>query len=525
MIKKQFLKSFMLGALFFSKSSLAVDNISNYYKEVYLGEKKTQNYFGPLDPRAEFSAGDSTLRLLDEIYYEQFFNKQIQEEPFGLHNYWFDEVVEKSTCPDDELAEHLEYIRYLYRLVSMSYLYESIKLNYKTSFQMGLKNNCSIHFDYMLSKCSPQTQDMKKFHSRVHGKFKNEIEKEKFQSMAPSEKEKLLSSFKKSNSLTSNPVFSRLHQWCQSNKKNCKNLTEAEMSSALGSFCDKDREVLQFTCSEEDSLYGISQTSIPTELIQNSNAFGLINKTGKGQECLRRFGKLFKAKEMPYRSLNAQFPLMYSYLLENKSRYIQGELFLPGALKEFDMKGLSDFLSALTPPKKTVVIKQKPKVVAKPAPKVVEVIIPKVEEPIVPKVEVKVEPVVVLSEFESKAKDFKVKGGPIDLDMDKFNKDFSFTEEMIASISGPIQKFQTRTALLEMKAYDSLGSMGAPVGLIFLKYLIDTNNHQGLYNIVNVLGEKFYVSNDIEEKDQWYLIELKNNEKTGNRWQITLINK
>jgi flagellar biosynthesis regulator FlbT len=58
-----------------------------------------------------------------------------------------------------------------------------------------------------------------------------------------------------------------------------------------------------------------------------------------------------------------------------------------------------------------------------------------------------------------------------------------------------------------------------------LKYLIDTENHQGLYNITTVLGQKFFVNNDIEKKDRAVYIELRNDATTKNHWQIILMRK
>jgi hypothetical protein len=244
-----------------------------------------------------------------------------------------------------------------------------------------------------------------------------------------------------------------------------------------------------------------------------------------GEECLRRYGKLFASKETSYPQLTKQYPLIYSHLVKNNSRYIQGELFLPGALKEFDMKGLSDFLTALRPPKvEPVVVKIKKK--PKPAPVPVAVVqAPKPAEaaPVVvapPPESVKPR----VSEFERAAA--AIKSGEADgirLDMDIFRDDFEFTSEMIVELSAPIKKFQTRSALLDMKAYDLLGTLQTPVGLVFLKFLIDTENHQGLYNIVTVLGEKFYVVNDLEKKKDAQYMELHNDSSTGNRWTITLL--
>ncbi len=498
-----------------------------YYRDVFLGEKKTSNYAGPLDPRSVYSDYRGDLILLDEIFKDQYIDQQIQAEPFELHRYWFNEVVEKSTCPDVTLGENVDYIRYLYRLVTMSYLFEGIKLNNKLAHQLGAQNICSMTFKDVFGGCAPESSDMKKFHERVYGKFVNEIEKIKTPVFTKKESADWMNAFQDSTSLTTDPTLARLHDWCIANKRNCRDLNAQEIKEALGSFCAKDTAAIKLLCSEKDSFYGISGVGTPTELIKGSNAFNLINQSGMGEECLRRYGKLFQTKESAYPTLARQYPLIYSHLLKTNGRYIQGELFLPGSLKEFDMKGLSDFLTALKPPKvEPVIVIAKPKPKPKPRPVVVEA--PKVEEkkPEVVPVVVPEPPKPYVSEFERAVLDM-VKKGPssIMIDMDTFRDDFEFTEAMVADLSGPIKKFQTRSALNDMKTYDRLGSTEAPVGLIFLKFLIDTNNHQGLYNIVSVLGDKFYVMNDIEKKNQPHYIELLNDASTGNRWQIILLKK
>jgi hypothetical protein len=109
--------------------------------------------------------------------------------------------------------------------------------------------------------------------------------------------------------------------------------------------------------------------------------------------------------------------------------------------------------------------------------------------------------------------------------MEIFRDDFEFTSELIAELSGPIKKFQTRAAITEMKAYDNIGSANAPIGLMFIKFLIDTENHQGLYNIITVIGDKFYVNNDLEGKVESHLIQIKNDSSTKNRWQLIFLKK
>jgi len=169
--------------------------------------------------------------------------------------------------------------------------------------------------------------------------------------------------------------------------------------------------------------------------------------------------KVFAPKEIRYPVLTRLFPLIHSLLIRENSRYLQGDLFLPGALKEFDMKGLSDFLVALKPPKiepVKVVIKAKPK--PKPTPKPVVVVQPVVTPtpvPVVveaPKLE---EP--KISEFERVVKEIQDKKlESLSLNMDKFREDYEFTPQWINDLSAPIKKFQTRTALQDMKSYDHL---------------------------------------------------------------------
>jgi hypothetical protein len=505
--------------------------LSSFYSTLFLGERKSINYQGPRDSRTEFNKESGTLKFLDDQYNNHYFDHQTQKEVYDLHDVWFNNVVTTSTCPDITLGENVEYIRYIYRLLTISYLYESLKIQHKASIELGAtQSTCPISFNDIFEKCSPLTSDMKKFHERIRSKFSNEVSKMKNQILSKNEINAWILNFQKSTSLTMDPIHERLHEYCHQNKINCRELSIDEIKKSLGIMCDEDRNLIQNLCSEKDDLYGISYVEKASELIQASNAFNLINLHGMGEDCLRRYVKLFSPKEFHYDFLSRQFPLIYSYLSRNKYRYLQGELFLPGALKEFDIKGLSDFLMALKPPPAKSLLKILPRVVKKQVPNVVAPVVvkPKVEivvlkpEPEVTKV---IEPVKIkISEFESAVLALEEKKlQSLSLNMDKFKENFEFSAQMIADLSAPLMKFQTRAALNDMKSYDLLGSASAPVGLIFLKYLIDTENHQGLYNVTTVLGDKFYVSNDIEKKEKPHYIELRNDAATGNRWQIILL--
>ena len=502
-------------------------SLDRYYNNLFLGEKRTFQYNGPLSPEATFTDELGDWEYKDDQFSSHYLNGQIQNEAFDLHDFWFKKIKEKSACPDQTLGENVDYIRYLYRLLSISYLFENLKNTFEVSSKLGDAKICALDFKEIFGSCKPQTDDMTKFHERVYGKFVNEISK---QSVAPFNKKEIqdwLESFHRSNSLTLDLTYAQMHEWCFKQKKNCKNLTLSEIKQALKNICNSDRSLIQKVCNETDGLYGLSSHERATELVQSSNAFNLINQNGMGEDCLRRYVKIFKSKEIQYSNINRYLPFVYSKLIKEKRRYLQGELFLPGALKEFDIKGLNDFLAALKPPKieTKVAVLPKPKPRPKPTPKPVvevkpieapkpEAVVVEIPEPVKPKI----------SEFERAVIEFDEKKlSTLSLNMDQFRDDFEFTPQILADLALPIKKFQTRAALTDMKSFDRLGDMEAPVGLVFLKYLIDTDNHQGLFNIQSVLGEKFYVYNDIENKEKPVYIELKNDSSTNNHWQITLV--
>lgn len=504
------------------------ESLGRYYQNLFLGEKKTNDYFGPLDPRTVFNEESGDLQTLDDQFKNHYLNNETQPEALDVHNFWFKKIIEKSTCPDLTLGQNIDYIRYVYRLLSISYLFESLKVNSKLSRELGFnKSICSLSFDAVFGKCKTKSDDMKKFHERVYGKFVNEISKINVSQFDKKEMATWLLDFQHSTSLSTDPALARLHDWCHLQKKNCRNLSIDELKKALTNICSDDQEIITNLCSEQDNLYGISYAEKATELIESSNAFNLINRSGMGEDCLRRYVKIFAPKEVRYNSLSRQFPIIYSELLHENKRYLQGELFLPGALKEFDMKGLGDFLTALKPPKiesKVVITVPKAKVQPQIKPTLTIAVRP-IPAPKPEAVKMVIEPPKpVISEFERAFKELSDKKlDSLFIDMDIFRDDFEFTQQMISNLSAPIKKFQTRAALTDMKSYDNLGSIDAPVGLIFLKYLIDTENHQGLYNIITVLGNKFYVNNDIEKKVTPVYVELRNDSTTKNHWQIILL--
>lgn len=109
--------------------------------------------------------------------------------------------------------------------------------------------------------------------------------------------------------------------------------------------------------------------------------------------------------------------------------------------------------------------------------------------------------------------------------MQKLRYDYVFTLTMINNLSEKLPTFMTREALQDMMSFDKLGTKERPVPLLFIKYMIDMEEHKGLWNLVSVLGTKFYVSNEIDKtySPRPELIQLMNSEETGGTWQIYIL--
>ena len=116
MISRRHFLAAVLAALFIISipSSYCTEAfLKTYYNELFLGEKKTSNYHGPLNPIARFSQDNGELILVDDLFASHYLDNSIQDEPFTLYQFWFDKVRDKSTCPDLNLGENIDYIRYL----------------------------------------------------------------------------------------------------------------------------------------------------------------------------------------------------------------------------------------------------------------------------------------------------------------------------------------------------------------------------------------------------------------------------
>ena len=498
---------------------------NRYYDSVFLGEKDFDTYEGPLDPAVIFQEHLATYTFLDQVFEESYLIDSVQEEIQDWEKTWFSELPAMSSCPNFFLNENIDYIRYLYRLISISYLFESTKEHAAYSKMLGFKDNvCSLSWDEVFGKCQPQGIDMKNFVRRAKYRYLQNYDPAKKGILSPGQARKWVKDLrKKLKDKPSNIVDYRLKSWCL-NRENCSDFSLSELKSGLRDICSKDRELIGLFCSEKDRLYGVSFSGTPRELLIKSNVMRVINEGGFATSCLTRYSNLFRQKETRYDWLYGLFPLVKKNLVEEQREYVQGDIFLPGALKEFDDRGLTEFLFVAPEPTPAPTPKPTPK--PTPVPTVAPIATPKATPTPTPKPTPRPtpKPTPLPSQFELALKRLRSqKLSRSDVNMQLFKREFNFPKRVLKAIEAPLTDFQTREALNDMKKYDKLGSKAQPVRLLFLKLMIDKDSHVGLWNIVSVLGEKFYVINDLEKKYIPVVINLHNSVKTGGKWQITIV--
>jgi hypothetical protein len=493
---------------------------------LYGGEYEIPDYFGLNDAIYEFDRTQGVVRSKDQR--KGYFDSLIEKDLFGLLGFWDQDLSKTANCPDDLLAQHKSYIHYLYRLLIISYTFEGLK-QYDYHFNLlGQKNNsCKLKYEDIFKACKPTSGEMKKFVDRVQYRYDKNFDYSKYEALSSSGADMWVREFqagKKSDFLRN-----QMYSICGENFRYCPRLTKIDMKTKMEQLCERDKKLIQDVCSERDNLYGISYTDQSISLLAQSNAFTVINKEGRGQYCLERFSKLYQNRERKLPYLSDFFYNIFEELVIKRSKYLQGSIFLPGALKEFDDKGLVSFLYNPPPPliipklkkyvEEPIYVKPEPVIVKRPKPK-----------PVIKKI-VKAKPkkVVKKKELSAVKKALQVLGlkdeNRVAVDMVDFQDDFIFTEQSLKSLEAPLQDYQSRSALQELKAYESLGSAENPMPLIFLKYLIDTESHQGLFNIQSIIGKHFYIRNDIDREKTPVFLELNLDNKNYEGWKLFVIDK
>lgn len=519
---------FLFLSLCLSSRASAAEDGAAFYDEVYLGESDTAQMLGPLNPIFKRNTLDYSFYYDSGGDFAEEIPYLTSPESFDLARFFLKELPVKSACPPFYLGQNIRYLRYLYRLLAMSGLYEVLKDIDDTQSQLGLSRSCSPNFKKLFESCKQaQSVDMKLFIKRASAKL--QMETRPYVGKLTSESEKDwwrefgIAQRKDGEGLTI--AQRRVLQWCSENHKDCLTLSKDNFATALQDSCSSDLNTFQALCNENDTYFGFSKYPGYKDSLFESHIMRVINQGGHAESCLMSYSQIFAKEEQSAAGGLVVVPYVFKKRAADKETYIQGDLFVPGALKEFDDKGLAEFLFATPTPTPT----PKPTVVAvatpRPTPRPTVAPTPTPRPTVVAEVTPTPKPTPKPTEFRiSYTYMMQNNFSSWPVDMKKFHEDLIFTDEMVKALEDPLKNYQTRKALEGMKKYEYLGSEKEPVRLIFLKFLIDRSQHQGLFNIISVLGNEFFVLNDIDGLEHGPVkVKLEQDSKMFGGWALTVL--
>jgi hypothetical protein len=489
------------------------------HSEGYLGEKRLDSYSSRWQPLIFMDFYKGKMAFEDELFFQNYFQNYIFNREKDFSYFMKSELGSGMICSNELLSEHFDVIRYSYRLITLSYLLEGQWHMNMVSKHFIQNKGCNFDFDKFIDKCRPKNGEMNKFVALL------KKHKPKFEESLPKTyiKSDWLKDFAKKNFKYYSHY--RLNTACQGK---CE---QKDLEANFKKVCDQDESLMNLICSEMDDIYGVSESTDAYNLIGLSNIINTYNKQDEALGCLRRFTEVMEHKEVKYPVLPGLFTTMRAHLQHQyQERFLQGRVFFYGSGKEFVEKGLTNLYVMEQPFKIAELDDEAP---------LPPVVIPKAKEPnVVAKVApVKVEPVVKKKEIVEisgprksaflQAAELRESQGleRVEVDMLKLKYDYVFTLNMINNLSIKLKKFMSREALTEMMTYDKLGQREGPVPFLFLKFMIDMQEHTGLYNLINIVGDEFYVSNEIDSgfKTEIERVKILNNDSTGNQWQIYVI--
>ena len=483
-------------------------------QSLYLGEQDWDQYTGPGEPLVE---GD---KFIDEIVSERFVDQSLIPHAPILSEYLQGDLLNNYECPLGMMALEFRYMRYLYRLLSLSFIFEELREVQRISIRLGLEGStCKVNWKKFLSKCKGESDYMTSFSKRSSYFIKDLKD---FLALSRKKKYSASSWIKKyeGEKLRGRDkiVGTRLGLWCKAN--DCQNLNPKKLSKALYGICLQDLGLFKNICSEKDDFYGLYELPMMSRLLEESHVKTLLAKQMNSRACLFKFSSYMKDKENIPDYVYSLFREVNTQLQSEKDvRYRQGMLFLPGSLQEFDKKGLKDFLfgpktEPTATPVPTPVPTPTPFPTAAPIPTPTAVPTPTAIPSPTPTPE-------RLSYFGRQVQRFeKEKLKSLKIDLEIFKKDYAFKKNVRVALNKQLGKFLKRKALNQMKVNDKLGTSVAPIPILFLKFFIEDNQYQALFNIIGEIGNYFFVFNDIDNKGKPVMVELKYLDK---KWSLKLI--
>jgi len=513
----------VLIAIFVALASLNIAEAgesSTIYNKILTGEREHEDYCGPIYPenkeRSILKPYES--QLLEDDYNNNFLLYNIGGDLSDLTVFIETELPVFSLCPNKYYEKSIDYIRYMYRLQAISYLFEFMKHGYSLMERLGAENSgCDVSWERLFSDCQSDDPEMNKFlrrgrESKVFTRGNKEI------TVYSDEQKKEFLDQVNSAKTTDNVSAKLIASVINGRPTNISQLVK-EIERA----CEESRMLIRNFCSGQDELYGISYQPIYLNLLLDSNVVDAINVDGFGRGCVRRFGAMFKPIEKRYELVSNIASSVLQLLNTSTARYKQGDAFVPGALKEFDDKGLDDFLFASSAPAVQVAPSEYPREDLASAPPLEVVAEPekKSEKTVLLPTPIPTPTPIPLSHFEQSVRlraerDLDITA----VDLNLLKSDFVLEKNMLDLLKSNVGPYKTRSALASMKRNHGFGGIDAPVRLLFLRYLLDTNDHQALFNLQSELGNRFFLLNDIEGKQIPVYVELLFDKS---RWRLNIL--
>jgi len=493
------------------------------------GEINFDNYFGPEDPRFNYDPYRNKLNFIDDDLVNKYSEDKISDEIRNLESFFKQDFYLGLNCPDSAFTPKYHYLEYLSRLQVISYLFQSLREHDYLSKKFKFKNSCEVNWNQLIKGCSPVTKEMKSFKRDAQLALKS-LKKVvvPFEQSGTKQLKTWLDDYssKKLKTLT----HYRLGHNCKN--KNCGEMTKKKLNKELSLICHQERDLFSEICSERDALQGVSFVPEIYHLIGKSSGIRGIDQDGFGAGCLARYIEQNRNNEKKVFFLKDIFSVLFEHNMTYSPDNPQGRLFTIGAVKEFTDKGLAGIFSVKkkTSKPKTKVTKDK-KIITLSNPEFEKIVLPKfkkkkklkkvktkrVKKKVV--IKEKKSSFLILSEFRKK---FDL--AEVELNMNKFKYDYIFTLSQVKKIENKVIKFSSIKSLKAMLKFDKLGTKKSPIPLKFIKFLIDNDHHKNLFNITTVVGESFYIFNDIDIKYRSLdIISLKNDISTNFKWKIKIV--
>ena len=493
------------------------------------GQKDFENYFGPSEPTFHYDSYRDRLSFIDDELVNQYLKGKVSDEVGDLEKFFTQEFYMGLNCPDSAFKPKYYYLTYLSRLQVLSYLFQSLREHEYISKKFDIKTQCEVNWFKQILKCDPITKEMQGFKRDAAVALKNLK-----RVVVPFEKSnpKLLTSWikdYKKNNLTTLSHF-RIKHSCKNSQ--CKNMNPKKLAKALHRVCEEEKNLFTEVCSERDALYGVSNVPTVFDLVAKSSGIRGIDEDGYARGCFARYIEQNRENEKKIYFLKDLFDVLYEHNMTYSPDSPQGRLFTIGAVKEFTDKGLANIFQPKKNQPENIQKKKEVKKVARLTnPGFEKIILPKFKKKKAKKKITKKKIIKPRKKIERKSSflvssEFREKYdlSEVEINMNKFKYDYIFTLSQINKIQDKVMEFSTIKSLKTMKKFDKLGSKKAPIPLKFVKFLIDNERHKNLFNIITVLGDSFYIFNDIDVKYRNIdYVKIKNDISTNFKWTIKIL--